>query len=548
MAKIRNPLMVINVVEGGTTPPVEEQELFLCRVIDWEGTILKEEWLPAGATFTMPADPTYEGLVFDGWSGPVDLVDNAVVVDDMDLIFGAMYHTASGLTEIDIELTPDTGLSVNIGLGSKDWGDGTSNNDYSHTYADYGKYTIKYDGKFSASTSYNINVFGSGNNYYVKSIRFGTKLSAEIPAYAFHDCKELETILISYSSTSGRLGMLSNCSKLKCIVFPNTVTMIQSGFTGIGASTIVLPNSITSLTETFRNTNVEYLSINTNATISSSDTYFLADNYLLKRAFAKLNGIAGTYTLYNCYKLEKVKIEIKTGTSIGNYFLSTCRILKEFELASTTLTTTSSICDGCYLLEKAILPDSITTISGTLFNNNYALKEVHLPQNLKTISGGMFAYTSNLDFSKLTFPTTLTSMRDIGASAYSNAVVLPPNVTSVGNLYSYSRVYGVVELPDSITTMGAIQYWANATAVIMPASLTAISSNSFGRDCPNIRLYDFTKVSVVPTLTYSASYTFANINQLCKIVVPDALYDEWIVASGWANFVNYIVKASDYSN
>lgn len=545
-------------------------ETYLCRVVDWEGTILKEEWLPAGATFTMPADPTYEGLVFDGWSGPVDLVDNTVVVEDMDLIFGAMYHTASGLTEIDIELNEATGLTVNIGLGSKDWGDGTSNNDYDHTYTDYGKYTIKYDGRFSASTSSSVNVFGRGNNYYVKSIRFGTKLFAEIPTYAFHDCKELETILVSYGSTVGRLGMLANCSKLKCLVFPNTVTTIQTGFSNIGCTHIVIPNTITSINEVFRNTNVEYISININASLSSSYTYFFGENYLLKRAFIKINGIASSSAFYSCFKLEKVCIEIKTGASIASDFCAYCRNLKEFELKSNTLTSVKDVCNTCVILRKAILPDSIVT-AGNLFSTCYALQEVHLPENLTIVNGNLFnqcqslksvtlpprleKITStlldtcyNFDFETLELPDTLTEVNNIGRVAYSNAIKFPQNLTKAGNgsLYLYSKAYGTVELPDSLQTMGAIDTWYNVEAVIMPASLTTIGDNYFGRDCPNIKLYDFSKCSVVPTLAYSASYTFKNINPLCKIVVPDALYDEWIVATNWVNFSQYIVKASEY--
>lgn len=546
---------------------VSDVERFLCRVVDWEGTILKEEWLPSGATFTMPADPTYEGLVFDGWSSPVDIVDNQVIVEDMDIIIGAMYHTASGLTEIDVELTPDTGLTVNMDSGSKDWGDGVSNRDYFHTYADYGKYTIKYDGRFGGA-SYNTNVFGSGNNYYVKSIRFGTKLSAEIPTYAFQNCKELETILISYGSTTGRLGMLSNCTKLKCLIFPTTVTHIQAGFSNLGCRHIVIPNTLTSgFSDSFENSNVEYISINSNTGVGSS-VYLFQNSYMLKRAFIKLNTI-GSNTLQYCYKLEKVLVEIKTGTSLGGGFCAYCRNLKEAEIKSNTLNAVNDLFNTCVNLEKAILPDSITT-SGNLFNSCYALKEVHLPENLTTVNGTLFNQCQslervqlpqnlqkitgslldtcyNFDFDKLELPDSLTDINNIGRICYSNAIKFPKNLVNIGNasIYMYSRAYGIIEFPDSIVTMGAVDMWSNAEGVVMPASLTTISSAYFGRDCPNIKLYDFSKVSVVPTLAYSASSTFLNINPLCKIVVPDSLYDEWIVATNWTAFQSYIVKASE---
>lgn len=566
MAKIRNPLMVINVTES--TTPVE-QETYLCRVVDWEGTILKEEWLPSGATFTMPADPTYEGLVFDGWSGPVDVQDNAVVVEDMDLIFGAMYHTASGLTEIDIELTEATGLTVVMGSGETDWGDGVSNRNGTHTYAEYGKYTIKYSGTWAGSNPTSTgNLFGRGNNYYVKSIRLSENVGKNLTLYMFGNCKEMETFLLPYGTTSGRLGLLSNCTKLKCLIFPTTVTSIQSGFKNLGCRHIVIPNTVTSsLGDSFENSNVEYISININAGIG----YLLQNSYMLKRAFIKSNSISGSNTFQNSYKLEKVLVEIKTGTSLESGFCQYCRNLKEAEIKSNTLNAVYDLFNTCVNLEKAILPDSITT-SRDLFASCYALKEVHLPDNLTTVNGNLFNQCQslervqlpqnlqkitgtfldtcyNFDFDKLELPDSLTDIYNIGRICYSNAIKFPKNLVNIGNvsIYQYSRAYGIIEFPDSIITMGGVDSWSNAEGVIMPASLTTISSYYFGRDCPNIKFYDFSKVNVVPTLAYSAGYTFLNINPLCKIVVPDELYNEWIVATNWTAFQQYIVKASEYT-
>ena len=39
---------------------------------------------------------------------------------------------------------------------------------------------------------------------------------------------------------------------------------------------------------------------------------------------------------------------------------------------------------------------------------------------------------------------------------------------------------------------------------------------------------------------------FTGIPTTCKIVVPDALYDEWIVATNWATYASRIVKASEF--
>jgi hypothetical protein len=38
---------------------------------------------------------------------------------------------------------------------------------------------------------------------------------------------------------------------------------------------------------------------------------------------------------------------------------------------------------------------------------------------------------------------------------------------------------------------------------------------------------------------------FNGINAIAKIIVPDALYDEWIAATNWAGYQSYIYKASE---
>jgi hypothetical protein len=56
--------------------------------------------------------------------------------------------------------------------------------------------------------------------------------------------------------------------------------------------------------------------------------------------------------------------------------------------------------------------------------------------------------------------------------------------------------------------------------------------------------YDFRASQSVPTL--SSTNAFNNIPSDCKIVVPDTLYDEWIVAENWSTYTSYIIKESEW--
>ena len=64
--------------------------------------------------------------------------------------------------------------------------------------------------------------------------------------------------------------------------------------------------------------------------------------------------------------------------------------------------------------------------------------------------------------------------------------------------------------------------------------------------CSALEVVDFSEATSVPNLYYAS--TFQNTNSTFKIVVPDELYDQWIVASNWSNFASQIVKASEYIN
>ena len=197
---------------------------YLVRVIDYDGSILKEEHLDTGATFTLPDSPTHEKLIFQNWSSPVNITDNSIIVDNSDITIGATYKTASGLTEIDITLTKVTGLDVTCNMvGNKNWGDGTEDNLTSHTYATYGNYTITCDGTSIPNGSSSAGgMFGSSfssPNYYCSSIRLGESV-INIGSYAFYYCCSLTSITLPSQVFNLLEHAFESCYSLKSITIP----------------------------------------------------------------------------------------------------------------------------------------------------------------------------------------------------------------------------------------------------------------------------------------------------------------------------------------
>lgn len=94
----------IQAISGGGGSDIGEGK-YLCRVIDYDGTVLLEKRGNNGDTVTLPTPPTHDRLVFQGWSCSQAVVDNTVTFSDNNISVGTMYETASGKTEFDIILT-----------------------------------------------------------------------------------------------------------------------------------------------------------------------------------------------------------------------------------------------------------------------------------------------------------------------------------------------------------------------------------------------------------------------------------------------------------
>lgn len=72
---------------------------------------------------------------------------------------------------------------------------------------------------------------------------------------------------------------------------------------------------------------------------------------------------------------------------------------------------------------------------------------------------------------------------------------------------------------------------------------TAPFSGTFS-GCTSLEVVDFDGIQSIPPIETN---TFQNTNSTFQIVVPDALYDDWIVATNWSTYASQIVKASEYT-
>ena len=293
------------------------------RVIDYDGTIIKEESLNTGDTFTLPDAPTHDRLTFQEWVSADIITDNTVTVANRDIQIGAIYKTTSGNTEFDIVLTKVTGLTVNLqnltGMTSINWGDGTTDNSLSHTYSDYGSYTIEVAG-VTVLGKYIFTQSSSAKNYYCVAARLSDSVTS-IGTNTFYYCCSLISITIPSSVTTITLNAFSACYSLTSITIPNGVRRITDGvfYYCSSLTNITIPNSVIDI----RLSAFLYCYSLTSIIIPSGVTSI------------------GNSAFRSCFSLTSITIPSGV-TSIGNSAFQSCYSIIKYDFTSFTSVPTLS--------------------------------------------------------------------------------------------------------------------------------------------------------------------------------------------------------------
>ena len=253
---------------GGTAPSAKWSDV---TFIDYDGTVLYSYSLAeAQALAELPALPTHDGLVCQGWNWTLE----AIKALNRPVTVGAMYITYDGATRLHIRIATVGRMTVPLYIGqtvangvSIDWGDGsaaetlagTGNVNTSHTYAEPGDYTISLMPEDGCTLSFGANsssycVMGSaGNNGKVycnmlQDVSIGKNVTY-IGAYAFQVCYSLESITIPDGVTSIDDYAFYFCYSLASITTLDGVTSIGSYALAYcySLASITIPDGVTSI-------------------------------------------------------------------------------------------------------------------------------------------------------------------------------------------------------------------------------------------------------------------------------------------------------------
>jgi hypothetical protein len=371
------------VIGGGGDEPIGEGD-FLVRFLDFDGTILKQKRVDSGGSVTAPDAPDHTdiGLTFDEWTRTTNNVTS-----DMDV--GATYYTTDGKTHLFIRSTVVTGKDVVLYLNKSDgstltvdWGDGSANSTFTntgnfntgtHTYANYGDYTIKMwissgSGTYGFGNDSSTTIVVGGNiqeqrNMLLK-VYVGDKVTS-IGDYAFYFCYSLTSIIIPAGVTSIGDYAFNTCYSLTSIIIPAGVISISAYvFRDCRSLTSVIPSGVTSIS---------------------------------------------TSAFERCYSLTSVVIPSGV-TSISTSAFHSCSSLTNITIPNSVTSIGDSAFQYCYSLTNITAPNSVTSIGSSAFNGCRSLKTYVLERtaNITTL-GGTDAFLNITSLTKIYVPDALVS-------------------------------------------------------------------------------------------------------------------------------------------
>ena len=424
-----------------------------------------------------------------------------------------------------------------------DWGDGTtSNTEKAHTYENYGSYTVKVPAVSGALSRV---LFESAMvRYYgkpVKTIR----------------CNQDVTDLSYFKSMGLAIDVVLN----KAFAVGNYKTNICCGklFHKINESSGIY------------NYGIEYISIKKDYTT----TLFLVSNQdnKIKNIYIPSSVTSiGNSAFYNCYLLQSINIPDGV-TSIGNYAFQSCRSLQSINIPSSVTSIGENSFYECSSLQSITIPDGVTSISSYAFYNCNSLQSINIPSSVTSI--GNTAFRSCYLLQSINIPSNVTS---IGSQTFQycsslQSITIPDGVTSIGSyVFNGCSSLQSITIPSSVTSIGSSAFYDcySLQSITIPNSVASISRSAF-YNCYNIRYakintttdinsntyrfynssdyinttYDFSEVTAIPTLSSTGGLN--DRDYITAIIVPDALYDNWIATTNWATFASKIKKASEYT-
>lgn len=302
---------------------------------------------------------------------------------------------------------------------------------------------------------------------------------------AFADADDCVGITLSDSLREiGSMAFLY-CSKLKCISIPNGVERIENG-------------------AFFGCENIEEITIPDSATYIGGCSGISESNDF---------GVFG-----NCTSLKSITLSSGM-TMISCNMFQNCTSLTSITIPSSVLSIGSFAFYGDSGLTSITIPSSVTYIGMDAFEHTN-LTSITIPNSVRTLVGGAFSDTPITS-------VTIENGADITFTGYNH----------------FARCQSLVDvtIPEGISEIGESMFanCGSLESITLPSTINRIKDLAFDGCGSNQSHFTVTIAATTPpTIDFQVFPSGSYFN--LKIYVPSANVSDYISASGWSDYANYI--------
>ena len=286
-------------------------------------------------------------------------------------------------------------------------------------------------------------------------------------------CSEVQddgSLIIIDGVTTIESSAFENCSALKTIEFPNSVTSIgHSAFAYSGLTSVTIGNGVT----TIEHSVFAYSNLTSVEILDSVKTIGEEAFYRCSLLTSVTIGIGVTSIEEHAFANSGLtSVKLPYGTDVAdNAFDSGITINRRLPKCSDVPT------DG-----HLIIPDGTTTIGQYAFSYCSALKTIEFPNSVTSIGYGAFQ-SSNLGPS-IVIPDNVTSIGDSAFDSCSKLVnvILGKGITKINYaVFANSWRLANINIPDSITSIGgeAFMECSSLKTIVIPDSVKTIDYYAF---------------------------------------------------------------------
>ena len=336
---------------------------------------------------------------------------------------------------------------------------------------------------------------------------------ATIGGAAFRNCKSLPSVIIPKRVTTIGKFAFADCNTLVNIIIPNSVVNIERGvfFNCKSLTNIDIPKSV-------RNIGISAFShCNSLTSINIPDGVTTIEDYafVFCTSLKSINIPDGVTTIEDyafafCTSLSSITIPSSVVTIGDNPFVGCHADLhnksKAFVYEDNVLFNKDKTTIISYRSKETsyIIPNSVTSIGTQAFRGSESLKNIIIPNSVTSI--GTYAFALCTSLGSITIPSSVV------------AIDGNPFCGCHADLFNESKAFLYEEdvlFNKDKTTL--ISYRAKETNYTIPASVTSIGKNAFGR-CETLK-----SITIPNSVTSIGKGAFVNCNSLASINIPESV-------------------------